>query len=130
MHPLAVEVIMMALITIVTGGMVHGATLLHRYLGAAALFVLGGLMLASAGAPNVHLATALLSVYFLWRAYVNGLPQNRDRPPANAVSPAPQTVASPPPAARAPGPRAAIPCPGCGAGVRPGGTCAYCGRHV
>ncbi|HYW10607.1 MAG TPA: hypothetical protein VE871_01590 [Longimicrobium sp.] len=125
----------MGVFTLLAGLVVVGATLIHRVAGRVVMALLMVLVLLMGFAPGMHIVIALLSVYALFGCHAMMLPeQRRERAEKAAARHAVASAPAPVPAAPPPTPpanaRAALPCPGCGAGARPGGTCAYCGRHV
>nr|AGS49915.1 hypothetical protein [uncultured bacterium esnapd22] len=130
----------MGFYTLVVGLIVAGATMIHRLLGRVMLVLAVAVLIPLAFAPGMHVVISLLSAYAIYGGHRAILLDQRQRrveaQAARAAAPASPPVSSAPapaptlPAAVNPDPRPAIPCPGCGAGTRPGGTCVYCGRHV
>lgn len=124
----------MSVYTLLAGLVVAGATWIHLVLGRMMLALAWGILILLAFAPGMHVLISLLGASALFACHTTMLPEARQRRADEAAArraPAPP----PPPVLPAksqtpPEARPAIPCPGCGAGTRPGGTCAHCGRHV
>lgn len=136
----------MGFFTFVTGLVVAGATMVHRLLGRVVMVLAAVAAILLGFAPGMHGVIGLLSACAIFSCHTMMLPEARQRraeeearraaapsssPALSAASPALPAPPQPTPTVTAPAePRPAIPCPGCGAGTRPGGTCVYCGRHV
>jgi hypothetical protein len=124
----------MSVFTLLAGLVVAGATRIHQVLGRMMLALAWGILILLAFAPGMHVLISLLGASAIFACHTTMLPDERQRRADEAAT---RRAPAPPPAPvlpakprTPPDARAAVPCPGCGSGTRPGGTCAYCGRHV